>query len=105
MIQCRRCSGLALKSFQRLRIRWSVFRKKLQGYATVEPGILGAINHAHATTTELFMNTIVRDCLSAERSSLGHGAVILGVLPIEVNLCRTLSIGSILGGNGKRRRL
>src|SRR5450432_289559 len=47
------------------------------------------------------MNAIVRDGLSAERSSLGHGAVILGVLPIEVNFAGLSQSALYYGERGR----
>src|SRR5580704_3953927 len=81
MVQRRRCPRLSLESFQSLRVRRSVIGKELQGYVSIEPGVLGSVNHTHASATQLFLNSIMRNCLTGKGPSFRHGSVILGVLP------------------------
>src|SRR6202451_3778210 len=81
MVQGRSRARLALESFQGLRIPRCVLGKKFQRDAAVETGVLRAVNDAHSTAAQLFLNTIVGNCLSRERPRFRHGPVILGARP------------------------
>src|ERR1700693_346261 len=51
MVQGGSGASFALKAFEGLRIGGRVFGKEFKGYAVVEAGIFGAIDHAHAAAT------------------------------------------------------
>ena len=87
MIQggCGAC--FALKAFEGQRVGGRVLREEFQRHATIETGVLRAVNDAHPTTAQLFLNSIVGNCLSAERPGFRHGPVILGCGPTQVNAC------------------
>jgi hypothetical protein len=93
MVQRRSCTRLSLESLECLGVSRSVLGEELQGNASVQPGVLCSVNYPHAAATQLFLNTIVRDCLSGERPRLLHGPVILGALPTQVNAGRPLPRG------------
>jgi hypothetical protein len=38
-----------------------VIGKKLQGNETIQAGVFGFVDHAHAATAKLFDNAVVRD--------------------------------------------
>ena len=63
VIQSRRGLGLALKPGQGVRISGYILRQKLKCDETVEANILRLVDDAHAATTELFQNAVVRDGL------------------------------------------
>jgi hypothetical protein len=69
----------ALKTHKRLRIVCNVLRQKLQRNKAVQSRILGLINDAHATTTELLDDAVVGNGLA------DHGAQILRAHNVQVN--------------------
>ena len=60
-----RCGGASFpqKARQRLFVLGGVGGEKLQRYFPAKRGVLGAVNFPHATRTEPFQNTIMRDRL------------------------------------------
>ena len=56
----------SLESFQGLCVGGRIFRQKFQRDASVEPRIFGTVNYSHATATQLFLNSIMRNCLSGD---------------------------------------
>jgi len=76
MIQGGCCLRFALETRQRLRITANFLRQKFKGHKAVEPCVLGFVDHAHATATELIGDSIVGDGLTDHwddilRSDLG----------------------------------
>ena len=60
--------------------------QKLESDATTEAKILGLIDHAHAATTQLLQDPVVRDGLSEHETARGCGSpCILGGVAGEVN--------------------
>ncbi len=64
MIQRGSGLGLALKTSQGLRVTGDLVRQEFQGHKTVQPGVFGLVNDAHAAATELLDNAVVRDGLA-----------------------------------------
>ena len=58
--------GLALKTGKRLRIASHLFRQELERNETMQPGVLGLVNHTHGAA-ELLHDAVVRN-------SLGRGS-------------------------------
>src|ERR1700682_429928 len=54
----------ALEACQGLRILGDFVRKKLQGHKTMQAGVFGPVDNAHAAATELFNDSIVGDALA-----------------------------------------
>jgi hypothetical protein len=50
MVERRSGACLTLKTFQRLRVRGELFRKKLQGYMTTEVQVLSLVDHTHSAS-------------------------------------------------------
>lgn len=50
-----------------------VVRKELESDKAIEAGVFGFVHHAHASTTKLFENSIMRNGLAGGRWSVGHG--------------------------------
>jgi hypothetical protein len=57
--ECRCGLGFTLKSTERLGIPGYLLRKKLKRDETMQPGILGLIDHPHPATAELFNDAIM----------------------------------------------
>ncbi len=55
--------GFALKTGEGLGIAGHVFGQEFQGDKTMEAGVLGLVNHAHASATEFLDDAVVRDGL------------------------------------------
>jgi hypothetical protein len=51
--------GFTLKSTERLGIPGYLLRKKLKRDETMQPGVLGLIDHPHPATAELFNDAIM----------------------------------------------
>jgi hypothetical protein len=64
MIQGRGSAGFTAEAFEGLRIVGDIVREKLQSNKTAELSIFSLIDNAHATATELFGHTVVRNSLS-----------------------------------------
>ena len=64
MVERRRGLGFTLKPAQGLGIAGDFIGKELEGNKTVEPGVLGLVNHAHAAAPQLFDNPVVGDGLA-----------------------------------------
>jgi hypothetical protein len=56
--------GFALKAGEGLRIARYILRKEFEGDETVKARILGFVDDAHAATTELLDDAVVRDNLA-----------------------------------------
>src|SRR6266404_5900153 len=67
MIQRRRGTCLAQKSLQRLWITVLVFGQELQRNSSSELGVLGFIDHAHASAAQLAENTVVSNEFAIHR--------------------------------------
>src|SRR5215471_2764494 len=78
MVQCGSGFGFAAKPFERLRIVSQRIGKKLKGNETVEPCVLGLVDHTHPAAAEFFEDAVMRDGLADERLGLWHLARILG---------------------------
>jgi hypothetical protein len=74
MIQGGRSLGLAPEASESRGVTRDVFRKKLQGYKTVEARVLGLVDHTHPATAELLNHPVVRDVLA---DHFAHGEVAL----------------------------
>ena len=61
MIECGSGAGFAEEAFESLRIAVRVFRKKFQGDAAAEFGVLGFVNDAHAALAKLAEDSVVGD--------------------------------------------
>ena len=61
VIQRRSGSCLALKALQRLRIFLHVFGQELERDVAAEVEVLGFVDHAHTSSTELVQDTIMGD--------------------------------------------
>ena len=57
-------TGFALKALQGLRVADQIGREELQGNASTQSEILGAVNHSHAAAAQLFFDSVVRDDLA-----------------------------------------
>ena len=68
----------ALEAGENLGIVGDVVGKKFQSDETVQAGVFGFVDDAHATAAELFENAVVGQGLSQEGMRVGHGAAILG---------------------------
>jgi hypothetical protein len=64
MVQGGRGLGLALKTGKRLRVAGNFLWQKLEGHKTVQPRVLGFVNHAHAAAAKLFYDAVVRNGLA-----------------------------------------
>src|ERR1700678_237478 len=73
VVQGGRSLGLALKAGKRLRISGNFLRQKFEGDETMQPGVFGSVNHAHAATAELFYDAVVRDGLTDHLKTTGFG--------------------------------
>src|SRR6266849_3943050 len=60
--RCRLC--LPLETCQRLRVSRYFIRQELECHETVEPAVLGLVDHTHTAATESLDNSIMRDCLA-----------------------------------------
>ena len=57
---------LALEALQQLAVLGHFRRKKLQGHAAAELGILGFVHHSHATRTQFAENLVMQEGLADE---------------------------------------
>ncbi len=64
MVECRCCSGFPLEPLQCLTILGKLLRQELQGHIATQAGILGLVDYAHPTATELFCDFVVGDGLA-----------------------------------------
>ena len=64
MAQRRGGPSFTPKALQRLRIVGDVVGQKLQGHKPAEHEVLGLVHHTHASATQLFQDTIVRNGLT-----------------------------------------
>src|SRR5262249_12188251 len=68
MVQSRGSTRFAAKALKSGGVLGEFFGKKLQGDIAAELGVLGLVNHSHATATKLFENAVMGDGLA------DHGA-------------------------------
>jgi hypothetical protein len=64
MIEGRSGAGLAAKPFQSMRIIGHIFGEELESDESPEFSVFGLVHHAHAATTQLLDDAIVRDGLA-----------------------------------------
>ncbi len=62
---------LALEALQQLAVLGHIRRKKLQGHAAAELGVLGFVHHTHATRAQFVENLVMQQGL-ADESILIH---------------------------------
>ena len=67
MVQGGRRLGFALKTGERLRVAGNFFREEFQGDETMQAGVFGFVNHAHAAAAEFFHDAVVRNGLVNHR--------------------------------------
>ena len=56
--------GFALETGQGLRVAGNFRGQKFEGNETVQAGVFGLVNHAHAATAQLLENAVVRNRLA-----------------------------------------
>ena len=56
--------GLALEALQGLMVLGHIIGQELERYETVELGVLGLVDHAHAAAAQLFENPVMRNGLA-----------------------------------------
>ena len=64
MIESGSGTGFAAEAFQRLMIFGYVVGQEFQGNKAAQLGVFRLVNHAHAATTELLDDAVVRDGLA-----------------------------------------
>jgi hypothetical protein len=69
MVQGRGGLRFALKAGQRLRVSGDFIGQELEGNKSVQPGVLGLLDHTHPAAAELFDDAVVRDGLTDQRRS------------------------------------
>jgi hypothetical protein len=85
VIQRGRGLRFALKTGQRLRIAGNFFGQELESDETMQPCVLGFVDHTHAPATKFFDDAIVRDGLANHRKRRLQGRFILRTQPKLVN--------------------
>ena len=80
MVESRSGLGFTPEALQRLLVLSHVLRKKLQGNKTVEPRVLGLINHTHPATTKLLKDAVVGDGLADHWRWRRNSGAMLGVV-------------------------
>ena len=55
--------GFALETGEGLRVTGNFLGQKLEGNKTVQPGVLGLVDHAHTAAAQLLDNAVVRNGL------------------------------------------
>ncbi len=71
--------GLALETGENLRIAGDVVGKEFECDKTMQAGVFGFVNDAHAAAAESFEDAIMREGLSHEGRRVGHvGAILAG---------------------------
>src|SRR5262249_46030252 len=77
---------LALEPLQGLAVLCQFFRQDLHGYQAAEPGVFSLVHYSHPTTTQLFQNAIVGDCLANHgKRTQALGSILLGRTCWQVN--------------------
>src|SRR2546426_8661004 len=64
VVQGGRGLGFALKTSERMRVLGNFGGQELQGNETVQPHVLGLVDHTHASATELLDDVVMRDGLA-----------------------------------------
>jgi hypothetical protein len=85
VVQSRSSPRLALEAVESLGIPSDLVRKKLESYETLEPGVLGLVDHAHPAAAQLLDNAVMGND-PADRQ-------IAALLPIFVPLAAERSRG------------
>ena len=67
VVQGRSGAGLSLETLKQLAVLGHFGRKKLQGYAAAELGVLGFVHHAHTTRAQFAENLVMGKGLADER--------------------------------------
>ena len=67
MIQRGSSPRLALETLQQLAVLGHILRKKLQGHAAAELGVLGLVHNTHATRTQFPENLVMQEGLADDR--------------------------------------
>ena len=82
-----RCGGASFpqKARQRLFVLGGVRGEKLQRYFPAKRGVLGAVDFPHATRTEPFQNTIMRDSLPDQACNLKVELLFYFPFSVQVN--------------------
>jgi hypothetical protein len=78
MVQRGRRTRLSPEAFQSFRASCQMIRKEFKGDKPAKPGVLGFVDDAHPTTTELFDDAVVRESLAEERVGVCHVLHMLG---------------------------
>src|SRR5215469_17383118 len=91
MVERRCCLRLSLKARQRLWVLRYIVREELQCHETMQPCVLGLVNHTHPAPAQLLDNAVVGDGLADEGVGVRHGGDILGCSPWQVNESRQSS--------------
>jgi hypothetical protein len=60
VVESGRCSSLAAKAFQGLRVFRQFVGQEFKGDETAQFGVLSLVDHSHAAATEFFDNAVVR---------------------------------------------
>jgi hypothetical protein len=74
-----------LETCERLRVSGYIIWKELERHETVEPAVLGLIDHTHTATAELLDNVVMGDRLA------DHEAAMLGGMRWQVNESQTVA--------------
>ena len=83
MVESRGGARFALKTLDGLGIARKIFRKELEGDKAAEGGVLGLIDHAHATAAKFFGDVVVRNC-PANHPEGPRESAMLGASGIQV---------------------
>src|SRR5215472_14008745 len=68
--------------------------KKLERHKTLQPGVLGLIDHAHTAATEFLDNAVVRDRRVDHYGGVQKGCLMIGPKELSVNFrFRLISLG------------
>jgi hypothetical protein len=71
--------SLALETGENLRIAGDVVGKEFECDKTMQAGVFGFVDYAHAAAAESFEDAIMRERLSHEGRRVGHvGAILAG---------------------------
>ena len=85
----RGCSlGFALEAAECLRVAGHFVGQEFQAYKTVQPSVLGLVNHPHPAAAELFDNAVVRNCLVDHRREYYVGET-----------CKSMNVETLTGVN------
>ena len=74
MIECRRCLGFAFEAAERLRVASDRIGKEFQRDEAAEFDVFSFIDDAHAATTDLFDDAVMREGTSNQTLRILHFA-------------------------------